>query len=118
MSRPKHKVGGDRAAQGCLSCYMMNMKLYGFRYLYSRRQKTVPKLASWAEGTIPEGLVVLQMPQSHRRQLRTDDKLKRLNKEIKRLALYQLHSQDVKNADSTDAKLLLALLAMKAVRTT
>ncbi|MBW6479826.1 MAG: IS256 family transposase [Bacteroidales bacterium] len=47
-------------------------------------QKTAPKLASWAEGAIPEGLVVLQMPQSHRRQLRTNNMLERLNKEIKR----------------------------------
>jgi len=47
-------------------------------------QKTAPKLASWAEGAIPEGLVVLQMPQAHRRQLRTNNMLERLNKEIKR----------------------------------
>jgi len=47
-------------------------------------QKTAPKLADWAEGAIPEGLVVLQMPKSHRRQLRTNNMLERLNKEIKR----------------------------------
>ena len=47
-------------------------------------QKTAPKLASWTEGAIPEGLVVLQMPQAHRRQLRTNNMLERLNKEIKR----------------------------------
>ena len=47
-------------------------------------QKTAPKLASWAEGAIPEGLVVLLMPQAHRRQLRTNNMLERLNKEIKR----------------------------------
>jgi transposase-like protein len=47
-------------------------------------QKPAPKLAAWAEGAIPEGLVVLQMPKSHRRQLRTNNMLERLNKEIKR----------------------------------
>jgi transposase-like protein len=41
-------------------------------------------LVSWAEMAVPEGLVVMKMPESHRRRLRTVNMLERLNKEIKR----------------------------------
>jgi len=47
-------------------------------------QETAPDLATWAEKAIPEGLTVFQMPQEHRRRLRTVNMLERLNKEIKR----------------------------------
>jgi len=47
-------------------------------------RKSAPKLADWAEGAIPEGLVVFQIPPKHRRQLRTNNMLERLNKEIYR----------------------------------
>jgi transposase-like protein len=47
-------------------------------------QKTAPKLASWLEQNIPEGLTVFNLPTSHRRRLRTSNLLERLNKEIKR----------------------------------
>ncbi len=43
-----------------------------------------PDLANWAAGSIPEGLAVFQMPQKHRRRLRTVNMVERLNKEIKR----------------------------------
>lgn len=42
------------------------------------------KLALWMEGNIPEGLTVFSFPPAHRRQIRTDNNLERLNKEIKR----------------------------------
>jgi transposase-like protein len=52
--------------------------------LCERYRDTAPRLATWAERNIPEGLTVLSMPQSHRRRLRTTNSLERLNKEIKR----------------------------------
>ncbi len=47
-------------------------------------EKTAPRLASWMEANIPEGLTVFGLPASHRRRLRTTNMLERLNKEIKR----------------------------------
>lgn len=47
-------------------------------------KKTAPRLASWMEANIPEGLTVFRLPTSHRRRLRTTNMLERLNKEIKR----------------------------------
>jgi transposase-like protein len=47
-------------------------------------KKIAPELVSWAETAIPEGLEVLNLPQAHRRRLRTVNMLERLNKEIKR----------------------------------
>ena len=49
-----------------------------------RHEKDAPKLASWAEINLPEGLTVMSLPQSHRRLLRTTNMLERQNKEIKR----------------------------------
>jgi len=43
-----------------------------------------PKLAEWLETNVPEGLAVFALPPSHRRRLRTINRLERLNKELKR----------------------------------
>ena len=42
------------------------------------------KLAAWLEGNVPEGLTVFDFPAEHRRRLRTNNMLERLNREIKR----------------------------------
>ena len=42
------------------------------------------KLAAWLETSIPEGLTVFDFPLEHRRRLRTNNSLERLNREIKR----------------------------------
>lgn len=43
-----------------------------------------PKLAAWLEKNVPEGLTVFDFPLEHRRRLRTNNGLERLNREIKR----------------------------------
>lgn len=50
----------------------------------ARYQKEAPKLSEWAETNVPEGLAVMNLPQSHRRLFRTTNMLERQNKEIKR----------------------------------
>jgi putative transposase len=42
------------------------------------------KLATWLETNVPEGLTVFDFPAEHRRRLRTNNGLERLNREIKR----------------------------------
>lgn len=46
--------------------------------------KSAPRLASWLEENVPEGLTVFAFPVEHRRRLRTNNPLERLNREIKR----------------------------------
>lgn len=46
--------------------------------------KTAPKLSEWMEINIPEGLTVFELPEAHRKRLRTSNSLERVNKEIKR----------------------------------
>ena len=43
-----------------------------------------PKLSRWLEENVPEGLTVFDFPLEHRRRLRTNNMLERLNREIKR----------------------------------
>jgi transposase-like protein len=43
-----------------------------------------PKLSTWLESNIPEGLTVFAFPSNHRRRLRTNNLCERLNREIKR----------------------------------
>jgi len=43
-----------------------------------------PKLAAWLETNVPEGLTVFNFPAKHRRRLRTNNMLERLNRELKR----------------------------------
>lgn len=45
---------------------------------------TAPKLAEWMETAIPEGLTVFDLPEAHRRRLRTTNVLERVNREIRR----------------------------------
>ena len=43
-----------------------------------------PKLATWMEENLPEGLMVFAFPEAHRRLIRTTNGLERLNQEIRR----------------------------------
>lgn len=45
---------------------------------------SAPKLAAWLETNVPEGLTVFNFPAKHRRRLRTNNMLERLNRELKR----------------------------------
>lgn len=49
-----------------------------------RYTETAPRLAEWAEQALSEGFAVFQMPEEHRRRIRTTNLLERVNKEIKR----------------------------------
>jgi transposase-like protein len=46
--------------------------------------KLAPKLSTWLEENVPQGLTVFDFPAKHRRRLRTNNLLERLNREIKR----------------------------------
>jgi putative transposase len=43
-----------------------------------------PKLVAWAEGNIPEGFTVFDLPEAHRRKLRTSNACETLSSQIKR----------------------------------
>ena len=47
-------------------------------------KKYAPKLATWLEANIPEGLTVMTLPAAHRKRLRTTNMLERQNCEIRR----------------------------------
>ncbi len=47
-------------------------------------EKKAPKLSSWMQTAIPEGLAVFEIPAPHRRRLRTSNLHEWLNKELKR----------------------------------
>ena len=50
----------------------------------SKYAPSAKKLAAWLEENVPEGLTVFDFPSEHRRRLRTNNGLERLNREIKR----------------------------------
>ena len=52
--------------------------------MVKKYQTAAPKLATWLESNVPEGLTVFAFPAEHRRRLRTNNGLERLNREIKR----------------------------------
>ena len=48
-------------------------------------QSTAPKLATWLESAVPEGLTVFSLPDQHHRRLRTANPIERaIQQEIKR----------------------------------
>jgi putative transposase len=54
------------------------------KQLIDRYTNSAPKLASWAEENLPEGLTVFGFPPNHWRRLRTSNSVERLNREIRR----------------------------------
>ncbi|MFK7737499.1 MAG: IS256 family transposase [Pirellulaceae bacterium] len=52
--------------------------------LVRKYQTTAPKLATWADENVAEGLTVFQLPTEHQKRMRTTNMLERQNKEIKR----------------------------------
>lgn len=52
--------------------------------MVAKHVKSAPKLAAWLEANVPEGLTVFAFPAEHRRRLRTNNALERLNRELKR----------------------------------
>jgi transposase-like protein len=53
-------------------------------FMVSKYAPTAKKLAAWLEENVPQGLTVFDFPAEHRRRLRTNNGLERLNREIKR----------------------------------
>ena len=45
---------------------------------------SAPKLSTWMEENLPEGLTVFALPTAHQRKLRTSNALERVNQELKR----------------------------------
>jgi putative transposase len=54
------------------------------RKTVTKYAQTAPRLASWLEENIPEGLTVFNFPEEQRQRLRTTNGLERLNREIAR----------------------------------
>jgi putative transposase len=52
--------------------------------MVSKYAPTAKKLAAWLEKNVPEGLTVFDFPVEHRRRLRTNNGVERLNRELKR----------------------------------
>ena len=50
----------------------------------TKYEKSQPKLALWAEENLPEGFTVFQIPELHRKRLRTSNSCETLNSQIKR----------------------------------
>ncbi len=54
------------------------------KQIIQKYEKSASRLADWIEHNLPEGLTVFAFPEAHRRKLRTNNGLERLNREIDR----------------------------------
>jgi len=54
------------------------------RAFVERWQGDQPKLATWAEENLPEGFTIFDLPEAHRRKMRTSNSCENLNSQIKR----------------------------------
>jgi putative transposase len=54
------------------------------RRTVQKYEASAPKLSSWLEENLPEGLTVFAFPEPHRRLLRTTNGVERVNREIRR----------------------------------
>lgn len=54
------------------------------KYYVEKYARVAPRLARWMEENLPEGLTVFELPESHRKRMRTTNMLERLHEEINR----------------------------------
>jgi len=54
------------------------------KQIVQKYEQSASRLADWMEKNLPDGLTVLAFPEAHRRKLRTNNSLERLNREIGR----------------------------------
>jgi putative transposase len=52
--------------------------------MIEKHEQSAPKLADWMETNIPEGLTVFSFPVAHRKRIRTNNGIERVNREILR----------------------------------
>jgi transposase-like protein len=52
--------------------------------MVQKYESSAPPLARWLEANVPDGLTIFDFPVEHRRRLRTNNLLERLNRELKR----------------------------------
>ncbi len=70
--------------RGIFNCPDLPAALTRLKDLVAFYSKSAPKLASWMEENIPQGLAVFALPQPHQKRLRTSNALERVNQELKR----------------------------------
>ena len=70
--------------RGVFNCPDLPAALARLKDLVAFYSKSAPKLASWMEENIPQGLAIFALPQPHQKRLRTSNALERLNQELKR----------------------------------
>ena len=54
------------------------------KQIVQKYEKSASHLADWMETNLPEGLTIFAFPEAHRRKLRTNNSLERLNRELGR----------------------------------
>ena len=84
IPRKKMKKEVAERIRGIFNAHDDQEALRLLRLFISDYEDVAPDLTRWAEGAIPEGLTVFQMPAEHRRRIRTSNMLERLNREINR----------------------------------
>jgi putative transposase len=52
--------------------------------MIEKHEQSAPKLADWMETNIPQGLTVFSFPVAHRKRIRTNNGIERVNREILR----------------------------------
>jgi len=83
---PKKSMRGEIAEtmREIFNSPTLSMALEMKRLAIEKYQKSAPEFAKWLERNIDEGLTVYQLPQEHRKKMRTSNGMERLNKEVKR----------------------------------
>lgn len=66
------------------ACHDLASAQARLKEIVTKYAKTIPKLAQWMEVNLPQGFTVFNLPEAHRRRMRTSNAIERVNQEIKR----------------------------------
>jgi len=73
-----------RAIRSVFDCPSRPAAEARLKEIVTHYSSTAPKLASWLEENLPQGLTVFALPAAHQKRMRTSNALERVNQEIKR----------------------------------
>lgn len=73
-----------RAIRSVFECASRPAAEARLKEIVTHYSPTAPKLATWLEENLPQGLTVFALPAAHQKRMRTSNALERVNQEIKR----------------------------------
>jgi transposase-like protein len=84
VPRVEMRLGVAADIRSIFNCVDLEIAQARLKQVVAKYAKTAPKLATWMEATLPQGLTCFILPEAHQKRMRTSNAIERVNQELKR----------------------------------